>query len=370
MVDFEQVMTALEQRAFSKAAHLLQTWKQQNPQDPWLSLAAGRYFEATGAVDKAETAYRRLLQQSTHAKIIPQARQGIQRLRDEQARRQEQMLTQVKAQPGGTQPALLLLDPVQGEARQAAAMGIAKVLQVDPYTARLLVPGQYWRLHRVGPAGEVQYLCQQLQAHQTPAYWVPLSRIKDLQVFRGQYLQTLQPEVKVVCQDGAGQLGTIAFDWPEVSQWVLGQLPIFESVVDLGPWGKLKRKEVTQDYSEVIDLHLHRRGCILRFCDRTYQYRQGSAGLMAMGTDRTSPPPNTQPISWVVWNRWKQILAEQVQGPCWKDFNGFGETALEYLNLLPDFPTHLDLIRRQPSPWDAAFQLYSGLRFLRYFDSI
>jgi hypothetical protein len=356
---FDLVIAAIEERNLAKAGRLLQAWKQEKPRDPWLKLALARYWEATNDLEKAEAAYLQLLQKVSNAKLMTQARQGIQRVQNEQSRQREHLLDQARAQPGGEASALLVLEPVQGEAREAAIAGLAEVMQVDLYTARLMLPGQYWRLYRVGNAGELQFFCQELVKRQTPAFWAPVQPLQALQVFRVQYVQALQPQVQVVCQNEAGQLGNIAFDWAEVSQWVTGQVPIMESVVDLGPWGKLKRKEVTQDFAQIVDLHLLQRGCVLRLCDRTYNYRQSITLGETPNPDRPAPP-----IARFAWNSLKQILAEKIAGPSWSDFTGFGETALEYLTLLPTLPTHLDLGRKAPSPWDTAFHLYSGLWFL------
>ncbi|HEY9881539.1 MAG TPA: tetratricopeptide repeat protein [Leptolyngbyaceae cyanobacterium] len=358
---FDPIMTALEQGEFTRAGRLLKAWQEEAPQDPWLKLALARYWEATHELEKAETAYRRLLQQVTNAKLMTQARQGIQRVQDQQARQREHLLDKARAQPGAEAPGLLVLEPVQGELREAAAAGLAQVMRIDPYTARLLLPGQYWRLYRVGPIGELQYFCQTLAEHQTPAFCLPVSPLIELSVFRVQHVQALQPQVSVVCQNDAGQLGSIAFDWSEVSQWVTGQVPVLESVVDLGPRGHLTRKEVTQDYAEIIDLHLHSRNCVLRFCDRTYTYRQ-SVSFTTEGAEA----PSAQVISRVVWDALKQLLTQKVGSPTGTDFSGFGKTALEFINLLPTIPTHLDLMRRAPSPWDQAFHLYSSLHFSRF----
>ncbi|HEY9761992.1 MAG TPA: tetratricopeptide repeat protein [Trichocoleus sp.] len=357
---FDQIITALEQGEFARGARLLKAWKEEAPQDPWLQLALARYWEATHEFEKAEGAYRRLLQQVTNAKLMTQARQGIQRVQDEQARQREHLLDVARAQPGAEAPGLLVLEPVQGEVREAAATGLAQVMRIDPYTARLLLPGQYWRLYRVGPIGELQYFCQTLMDHQTPAFCLPVSPLVELSVFRVQYVQTLEPQISIVCQNGAGQLGSITFDWAEISQWVIGQVPVFESVVDLGPRGHLKRKEVTQDYAEIIDLHLHTRNCVLRLCDRTYTYRESVSF-----TSEEAEDPSAQIISRVVWDSLKQLLSQKVSRSPWSDFSGFGKTALEFITLLPSIPTHLDLMRRAPSPWDQAFHLYSSLHFLR-----
>lgn len=359
MENYEAVLAAIERRDFTAAANLIKQW--QPSSDPWRSLAAGRYFEAINNSEKAIDAYRRALQQSTQNRLMTQARQGIQRIQTAQAEAREKSLNEAKSQPGGEAQALLILEPVQGEARQTAAQGLAEVMQLDVYTARMTIPGQHWRLYRVGQLGELEYFGRQLLERHTPAFWVPFEQVKALSVFQVQYIDRIQADqVTVVCQNPAGQLGKIAFGWSEVSQRVRGRLPIFESVVDVGPWGKLQRKQQTQDYAEVIDLHLFGRKSMLRFCDRTYQYRQSAA--LAEGHQ---PDDIALPISQHTWNQLKQRL-EQIIAPLHDDFTGFSDRAFDFLDLLPSFPAHLALVRREPSDWDKVFQLYSGLCYLRY----
>jgi tetratricopeptide (TPR) repeat protein len=352
---FDLVISALEQREFSRAQKLLQAWQQEKPRDPWLALALARYWEATGNFERAEPTYRQLLQAGAHAKLTAQARQGIARVQASQADQRQALLEQARSQPGSEVAALLVLEPVQGEAREAAAQALAQVMQMDIYTARLTLPGQHWRLYRVGNAGELTYFSQQLRDRQMPAFTAPIRPIQTLQVFRVQYFAALQPQPQVICQNAAGQQGSITFAWPEVSQIVRGHLPILESVVDLGPWGKLQRREVTQDYADVMDLHLPGRSCILRLCDRTYRHRQSALPAAASA--------QAVPTAHAAWASLTQVLSQRATAISTASFSGFGKTALEFLDLLPSLPSHLDLGRKVPSKWDAAFHLYSGLRF-------
>jgi hypothetical protein len=141
---------------------------------------------------------------------------------------------------------------------------------------------------------------------------------------------------------------------------VFGQLPLFESVVDTDAWRRLERKEKTQDYAEIIDLHCHQRRCLLRLCDRTYDFRQGN------------PLPNADTIpdkslsTRPQWQALVQYLQQQVLAPRQHNFTQFGEGALEFLELLPTIQHQIELSRLQESHWDAAFHVYSGLHFIRH----
>jgi hypothetical protein len=60
------------------------------------------------------------------------------------------------------------------------------------------------------------------------------------------------------------------------------------------------------------------------------------------------------------------FLNRQVpQLPVWSDFTSFAQTALDYKEMLGHLPSHIDLFRREETLWDPAFQLYSGLVFLK-----
>lgn len=356
----DRVNAAIENGDYRAAAQLIQAWKQQTPKDPWLALAIARYQEGTGRWEAAEKTYLRALRQGTIPKLMAQARQGIQRVQGHLARAREEALETAKALPGNEAPGLLCLEPVDAAVRQEAAQGLAKVMQVDPYTARMQLPSKEWRLYRLGPIGELQYLGQSLiQAH-TPAFWIKHAALKEIQTFRVDYFRSVQPQAMVICQNAQGQLGEISFQWSEVTQAVFGLIPLFESVVDRGPWGKLERKEKTQDYAEVLDLHFHGRRCILRLCDRAYQFRHGNP--LAATPPGSNPSPSARPL----WNDLLTHIQQQITGPIYREFTSFGEGALEFIDLMPSLPHQVPLSRRQESPWDPAFHLYSGLRFLRY----
>lgn len=356
----EAIAAALAKKDYRTAATLLQQWQQTDAQNLQLLLMIGRYQEATERWELAEKTYLKLLRQTTNSKLMGQARQGIQRVQTHMSQAQDDALAQARAQPGSQEPGLLCLEPVPPENRQMAAQGLAKIMKIDPYTARLQLPSKGWRLYRVGSVGDMQFYGQALVQAQTPAFWIKQADITTLEVFRVQSVRQVHPQAEVVCQNAAGQLGVIAFDWQEVSQMVVGQLPVFESVVDTDAWRKLQRKEKTQDYAEVVDLHLHQRQCVLRLCDRTYDFRQGTP----LPNAATIPDQalSTRPQ----WNALTTYLYNQGAEAIHTGFSQFGEGALEYLDLLPVFNHYIDLPRIQATNWDAAFHLYSALHFLRY----
>jgi hypothetical protein len=155
-------------------------------------------------------------------------------------------------------------------------------------------------------------------------------------------------------------LGALSFRWSEVFNRVEGRLPIFEDVLDTDARNQLTRKEKTQDYAQVIDLHLPQRNCMLRFCDWNYQFQQG----VIFAASQDGELPIAQSTSRIRWNQLIYFLDEHLSTtPVWTEFPAFAETAIEHLALVKDLPSHIDLFRKAPSKWDPAFQLYSGLVF-------
>lgn len=356
---YDRILIAIQAQQFTEAAKLLKQWQHKQPDDPWFKLATGKYWEAKGELEKAQMAYTRLLQDAANTKVLGQAREGMQRVRDQLARRREHDLNAAKARPGSEAASVLILQPVVGAQREQAMQSFSKIMQIDAYTARMKIPSQHWRLYRVGAAGELQYFCEQLQAANIPAFCTAVADVKAIPVFRVQAIQSFEPEITLLCHNSSGQRGTLQLRWDEISQWLVGVLPVYESVVDLGPWGKLQRKETTQDYSEVMDWHLHGRGCILRFCDRTYRHRE-SAPLLTSRLTHDAPL-----MAAAAWKDLKSFCQQAIVPSPHTDFTGFGEGAIDFIDLMPDLPPQIDLARQAPSHWDTAFHLYSGLRFLQ-----
>ena len=362
---FESVEAAFDRQDYKTAAQLLKPLRQQNPDHPFVQLYVGRLYEASGKVEAATAAYRQILQAVTHPRVVTQARQALQRLEARSSRypqgvaqaRQVEAIAQATSDPNNAKIGFLILEPIEGDARQAAAQNFARIMKIDPYTARLQLPSRGWRLYRTGAIGELEFYGQELCKAGVPAFWTSLETLQRLRVLRVNYLQSVSPGATVVCQNEADQMGTLTFDWSEVTHRVEGLLPIFEDVVDLDSRKRMVRKEKTQDYVQVLDLHLPKRHCILRFCDRAYQFQQG----VMFEQDAM---PNHQATTRMRWNLLTQFLGDRLAAvPSRSDFTAFAETTPEHFAFLQDFPTHIHLLRKAPTYWDAAFQIYSGLIF-------
>ena len=347
------VTAALDAQDYRRATQLIKQWRKAAPKDPLVLLSIGRLQEGTLQWDAAEKTYLKFLKQVNNPKLMGQARAGLKRVQQAREASRQEALDEAKAVLGSEEPGVLVIMPPKDDAQQAAA-GLAEVLRIDAYMARLQLPKQGLRLQRTGPIGEMEYYGQALQKVGVPAAWSTIDALKTVQVFQVKHFRAVAPQPVVVCQSPTGQMGSIQFEWSEVSQVVRAQLPMFEQINDQGPWGKPKRKEMIQDYVQVIDLHVHSRKSILRICDRTYEFRN-SVALVPDQTNLTSTR--------IRWNGLMQQISRSTQCPVLEDFTNFGRGALEMIPLLPYMPVYLDLNRRKPSDWDTAFQIYTTLLF-------
>lgn len=357
----DDVAAAFDRRDYPTAARLLKTLLKQSPEDPWVQLYLGRLREASNQLDEAEAVYRQLLRHVTHPRLATLVRQGIQRVETTQRAQRQQAIAQATADPANSDLGFLVLEAVTGDARDRAISSLARVMKVDAYTARLLLPNRGWRLYRTGAIGELQVYGKALQATAIPTLWASVTELSKIQVFHVNYLQAIAPKVTLVCQNEHEQLGSISFEWSEVSQRVEGLLPVFEQVLALGYRDRLERKEKTQDYAQFCDLHLPKRRCILRFHDSHYNFHQGVAVLPQQALvdelDRHTIRTN--------WNGLMNLLDRQLPDTLvWSDFTTFAETAADFAAPLSRLKAHVHLLRQTDTFWDPAFHLYSTLIFL------
>lgn len=350
----EEIAAALDRQDYKTAARLLNQLQQTSPDSLWVKLFAGRLQEVSGKRAAAAAAYRQVLQGTTHPKLVNQAREGLQRLKS--AKSISEPDPDANSADSGT--GFLVLEPIAPEARQAVAQSFAQIMNIDPYTARLILPSRGWKLYRVGSMGEIQGYTQALRRSGVPAFCGSLEAVQKLRVFRVQYFEAASPQVTVICQNESDELGALSFSWSEVANRVEGLLPIFEDVVDLGAFNKLKRKEQTQDFAQVMDLHLPRRGCILRLCGRSYQFDKG----VVFDASQDGAMSASQTTTRIRWNKMQAFLDDRLSSvPVWSDFTVFADTALEHLDFVTSLRPYIAILRKEPSNWDPAFQLYSGL---------
>jgi hypothetical protein len=354
------IEAALKHRNYPEVTRLISSL---SPADPWRQFYQAQLHEAQVEWELAEAIYRDILRQGSLPKLALEARQGLQRLAQHHQAEQQEQVAQRQAQvaantalPGQTDPGVLILEPVPPDAKSEMVPAFARIMQIDPYSARLLIPSRGWRLYRTGSVGELQVYGQDLRDAGIPVFWQALSAIKAIKVQQVCYFETLKDPVRVMVKAAHSHEPPqpFTFKWSDVWQTVTGQLPIFENVVDLDARGVLQRKEKTQDYAQFCDLHLP--SGILRFYDVAYQFNQG----IPLAVESTAG------TSWANWQGLTALWQRSLSGrPCWSDFSAFAETVIDHPDTLERIDPHINLFRRADSHWDQTFHLYSSLAYLR-----
>ncbi len=366
----QQVATAFDRQDYTQAAKLLKQWLTITPDDLWGQFYLGRLHEAAGRRDAAEAVYRQLLRKASNPKMVNQARQGVERLTAYKQAQRKAAIAAATAKPEDAQLGVLVLEPIAPEARAEAAKGLASVMQLDVRNAQLILPRRGWRVYRTGAIGELRFYQDALIQAGVPAFCLSLATLAEIRIFRVDYFQSLAPQPTVVCRDENDSSGSLTFDWSEISQRVEGRLPIFEQVVDLGPWGKLVHKEQTLDYVQVCDLHMPSRDCILRLSDSSYQFLQGVMAQSDEDTGRIMPTQMTTRINWNNLMQRLKLYTSQAVVADGDAFKAFAPMVLDEKVLIEQIEPYIDVFRKRETAWDAAFQLYSTLNFARYHQKV
>lgn len=361
----EQVEAALQGRDYQTASNILAKMTQKQPNNCQVKLYSGKLQEATAQLEKAEQTYRQLMQSDlVEPRVLQAARQGIKRIEAAQAAKietirkaatqdfivNEQRIDDLSA-------AILILEPVAAAAKMAMAIKFAQIMKIEPYSARLLLPSRSSRVYRTGSMNEMSCYEHQLQAAGVPAFALSIKQVNQPQIIQVKSIESFSPKAQIIALNGYGTDFLRSYYWTEVQAVVQGLLPIFEEITQTSvstTKTKIQYKSQILDYVQVWDLHLPRIKTILRICSHNYAFPVGQkkAGIV-------SNRENWQKLI-------DKISAHVTTAQHWNEFTPFAETALEYPDTLEKMPAHLQLVRRQPSNWDQAFQLYSGAIFSRH----
>lgn len=356
----KQVAAAIAQEDYQTAARLLKPLIKTDKHNPWVQFYVGRVQEGLGKRTEAQKLYLKLLPQATNPKLMSQIRQGIGRIEQYYTTKQQNAIAQAVESPGGDGQGMLVLESIATKQKQAAAQAFGQIFKLDAYTARLQLPSRGWRLYRTGKIGELQYYVRALQNAQIPSFAIALDQLPPLKVFTIHYFSSLAPQPKVRCINTDGKAGVLTFAWSDVARRVMGRVPLFESVVTMDARRRLKRKTQTQDYVPFYDLHLPSKRCILRLCERNYEFNRGMS----------LTPPTRSPIERDTVSQSWRYLTEHLSPflstiPTWSEFDTFAPSALDCREFLGQVEAGINLERRIPSLWDAAFHLYSAAAYLR-----
>ncbi|TAF09359.1 MAG: tetratricopeptide repeat protein [Nostocales cyanobacterium] len=352
----EEVIAAFERKDYQTAAKLIKPLLKESPENPWVHFYLARLQEVSGKRQEAEKIYRQLLKVTVNNKILSQARQGLQRIKEIQQEERQRAIIQATSKPDSSEQGILVLEPINSEEKTIAAPKFAEIMQIDTYTARLTLPSRSWRVYRTGKIGELQLYGTQLKQAGIPCFWLRISQIQQIQVYQVKHFSNSSQNPNVVCLNWEHQLGSFSFEWSEITARVIGLLPIFEQVVDINVRGKIERKTQTQDYAQFCDLHLPGRRTILRIYDNGYEFQQGLKII-------SQPTQNTIRINWNGLMDWVNQKLPQVK--VWSEFPPFGETVLDQTEVINHIPSHIQLLRRENTNWDSAFHLYSGIIFVQ-----
>ncbi len=366
---YEAIADAIEAQDWATAGELLVAVEGEGDdlENPTLGYYQARLREANGEFDQAEEKFRQLLVLAVNPQLVAKIRAGLGRIQAHHQAEAEQALEEqksaiaaAKATSGAESMAIFILEPVPQEDKKAKAVQFGKIMKIDPYSARLQLPSRAWRLYRTGAIGELNYYQQQCQQAEIPSFSVALDDISALTIHPIFHIESLSPEVTVSYRISREKQELFSFNWTDVSQTVEGLLPIFEECVEVDFHGKIQRKTEVLDYAHIFDLHLPKQRTILRFCDQIYAFSKG----IALETDNFSK--EKEGTSHQQWQQLIQFLQSNLPDkPVWKEFKAFAETALDFQELLKLVDPHVHFMRREESPWDKAFHLYSGLAFCR-----
>ncbi|MEM8605168.1 MAG: tetratricopeptide repeat protein [Cyanobacteria bacterium P01_H01_bin.121] len=361
----EPIIQAIDHGDYRTAAKRLQAHLRAQPQDLEAQYYWGYLHERAGKADKAEVIYRALLKKATNRKLSNRIRQSIQRLHDTEQQRYQQAMQVALAQPGNAAPGCLVLEPVATEQKVAIIPKFARLWKLDPYIARLHLPSRGWRFYRTGPIGQLAVYCEELAKMGVKAFCAPLQQLQTIDVFRVDHLQHLPEsgQANVTCRSQDDRVGQLSFAWSEVKQTVEGGIPILESVVDIDAQHRLVRKEKTQDYARILDLHLPQRACILRLFDQNYQFRSQAEAPSRAQSSQAATTLSTNRQS---WNRLLAQIHDHLPGvPVHDGFSAFSDSVFDFSEFLKLIPAQIDLLRHQETLWDEAFHLYSTLNFVK-----
>jgi hypothetical protein len=153
----DSIEAALQNGNYPEALRILGTLDQQ---DPWTQLYWAKLWETTQEPDQAEAAYRSLLRQADSPKLTLAARQGLERLQTQCTQARKQAIAQAIAEPLNSELGALVLASVDPAQKAEAAQAMAKIMNIEPYSARMLLPSQGIRLYRRGRAGVLRPAAQ------------------------------------------------------------------------------------------------------------------------------------------------------------------------------------------------------------------
>lgn len=356
----EQFDQQLAQGDLSQAALTLAAIPPNDSTQPQLLLLQAKLNQAQGQNEIAETSYRHILKATTNAKLLSQARQGLQAILDAEKQAQDLRIAQAKTQPHGQELAFLVLHPLPSTwEKKAAAAKIARIFRTDPATASTWIPLRQPKLLRLGLGGELATYCAQLQELGIYSFWFSLKQLDQVAIAQVSHFELIDiDQVIAHCQDQP----PIQFSLNQIKRQITGAIPIFSKVATLDAKFQATTKEQILDYIHLCDLHLKKSSTvqILRFHDHAYNFDQG----VQLPVDR--PLPHLSPT---IYDRWQALIK------WWAKIAPNRHSAYDFVSFSEPFLAYSDLLRQEVNPqlklappqtqplktreWDRCFHLFS-----------
>jgi hypothetical protein len=369
------IAAAIDRQDYRKAAKLLKPFYADRPQDPWVQFYVAQIQAGTGSTEVAESLYRKLLKTSATPRFSRQIRLALEQLQSKSIAERQAQIAAALATPEAKVLGCLILKPLDREQRDRVLPEFAKLLRLDPYTARLQLSGRGLRFYRTGPIAELQFYVDAFAKIGLPAFCHDLNALRRLEVLHVDQIQwggsgephrvigRVQPHPgeSTGLPDSSGQLGHLLFKSREVSRSIIAQLPVHQSVPDLDLRGRRVRTVQVQDYAQCCDLILADRRCILRLCDRTYDFAAGQPELANQGWELSRPVTLREKWLTVLQNI-ERYLPQATND---RGMAIFAETAADFRPFLQQIKPQLAFGRRdEDQEADRIYDLYSRLQLL------
>ncbi len=305
-----------------------------------LQLLKARLYDATDRTEEAEQLFRLVLKSNAPNAQILQARQGLNNIQVRQQERRKASIALEMTEARNQDDGLLLLFPIDVINKEAKAEALARVFNLDIYTARSVLPTRHHKIYRLGRYGEMKVYAQELQSYGIDCQAVRLKTIGEIPVYPVLYLAEAEDRLLITTTEKEFNI-----PWSSIKRIVKGDVPMLEEVVvGVNRKYQVVKEEQTKDYLTILDLHSD---VIFRLENLEYLFSKG----------QQFPVENdTMTAKWQQLIHW---IMERTRAVMIDDFLAFAEMSLLYPETLEKITPRLSFKRVKDCLWDNSFELYS-----------
>ena len=353
---FKEIGIAFKNKDYQKGEFLLSQLKGKEGENPWFQFYLARLEESKNNLEQAEKIYLEVIKNTItpNPQLLSKIRNGIERIKQVKSNQKQAEIKDFQEINNSEKLAFLILEPIPTEEKKIAAQKMAKIMEIEVYSAQLKIPSRSLKFFRSGNFGELKYYESQFKQASIPCFCSSFQDLETIKVYQVKYVKSLNSELILICENNLQQEESITIKWSDINTRIKALLPLFESSVHIDRQGKIERKTATLDYAQFYDLHLHNQNVILRFNDHNYQFEKGIKLTVEENTTKAK------------WEKLWQLCEPKIKHlPVWSDFTLFGQGVVNFPEMLKQIDSQVNLFRREESPWDAAFQMYSGSIFLK-----